>query len=70
LFDDFTAYVKKCQEDRKEGGGGVAIFPCALEIVKDAVFNRGDPIIIGVNVKAGMLKVGTPLCVPEKDVSN
>lgn len=70
LFDDFTAYVKQCQNDRKEGGGGNAIFPCALEIVKDAVFNRGNPIIIGVNVTAGMLKIGTPLCVPEKDVSN
>jgi len=35
-------------DDRKEGGGGNAIFPCALEIVKDAVFNRGNPIIIGV----------------------
>lgn len=69
LFDDFTAYVKKCQDERKEGGGGNAIFPCALEIVKDAVFNRGNPIILGVNVTAGMLKVGTPLAIPEKDVS-
>lgn len=67
LFDDFTAYVKQCQDDRKEGGGGNAIFPCALEIVKDAVFNRGNPIIIGVNVTAGMLKLGTPLAIPEKD---
>ena len=40
-----------------------------LEIIKDAVFNRQDPIIIGVKVKAGFLKIGTPLCIPEKDVS-
>jgi len=43
------------------------VFPCALEIVPDAVFNRHDPIIIGVNVKQGILKVGTPLCVPDKE---
>lgn len=69
LFDEFTAYVKKCRDDRKEAGGSEAIFPCMLEIVKDAVFNRSAPIIMGVTVKAGFLKVGTPLCVPEKDVS-
>jgi translation initiation factor 5B len=69
LFDEFTAYVKHCRDKRKEEKVGTAIFPCALEIVKDAVFNRGSPIIIGVNVKAGFLKVGTPLCVPERDVS-
>ena len=70
MFDEFTAYVKKCQEDRKDSGGTSAIFPCTVDIVKDAVFNRGAPIIIGVQVTAGFLKVGTPLCVPEKEVSN
>jgi translation initiation factor 5B len=69
LFDEFTAYVKKCQEDRKDSGGTNAIFPCMLEIVKDACFNRSAPIILGVTVKAGFLKVGTPLAIPEKDVS-
>lgn len=67
LFDEFTAYVKACQDSRKDSGGTNAIFPCALEIVKDACFNRGDPIIIGVTVKAGFLRIGTPLCIPEKD---
>ena len=67
LFDEFTAYVKACQDNRKEAEGGGAIFPCAIEMVKDAVFNRANPIIIGVNVTAGQLKIGTPLCVPEKE---
>lgn len=70
LFDEFTAYVKECQESRKSSGGSHAVWPCALEIVKDAVFNRSDPIIIGVNVTAGTLRVGTTLCVPEKEVSS
>ena len=69
LFDEFTAYVKMCQDARKDGGSHNAIFPCALEVVKDAVFNRGNPIIIGVNVTAGCLRLGTPLCIPEKEVS-
>jgi translation initiation factor 5B len=69
LFDEFTAYVKMCQDARKDGGSHNAIFPCALEVVKDAIFNRGNPIIIGVNVTAGCLRLGTPLCIPEKEVS-
>jgi translation initiation factor 5B len=28
------------------------------------VFNQKDPIIVGVEVVEGILKVGTPLCVP------
>ena len=70
LFDEFTRYVKQCQDDRKNEGGTDAVFPCMLEIVKDAVYNRKAPIILGVTVTAGVLKVGTLLVIPEKDVSN
>ena len=38
-----------------------------MEIIKEAIFNRKDPIIVGVNVLKGQLRVGTPLCVPERD---
>jgi translation initiation factor IF-2 len=38
-------------------------------MVKGAVFHVKDPIVIGVTVKAGILKVGTPLCIPDKNVS-
>lgn len=67
LFDQFEAYVKKCREDRKSDEGSKAVFPCLLEMVKGAVFHVKDPIVIGVTVKAGLLKVGTPLCIPEKE---
>jgi len=30
------------------------------------MFHAKDPIIIGVTIKAGILKVGTPLCIPDK----
>ena len=46
--------------------GSKAIFPCLLEMVKGACFNNKAPILIGVTVKAGILKVGTPLCIPDK----
>jgi translation initiation factor 5B len=70
LFDQFEAYVKKCREERKSIEGSKAVFPCLLEMVKGAVFHVKDPIVIGVNVKAGILKIGTPLCIPGKDGVN
>jgi translation initiation factor 5B len=67
LFDQFTAHVELCRSDRKKEEGAKAVFPSILEIVKSSVFNNKSPIIIGVTVKAGVLKVGTPLCIPDKE---
>jgi translation initiation factor 5B len=67
LFDSFTEYVKTCKEERMNKGNKDAIYPCVLEVMKDAIFNRKDPIIIGVNVLKGQLRVGTPICVPERE---
>lgn len=65
LFDSFKEYVEQCQVERK-----VEIqcqFPCILEIVPDSCFNRVSPIIIGVNVLEGELRIGTQLIIPVKD---
>eukprot|EP01044_Picomonas_judraskeda_P028069 COSAG03_NODE_9169_length_741_cov_0.964174_2_plen_62_part_01 len=35
----------------------------------DFVINRKAPIIMGVEVLDGQLKMGTPICVPSKEVS-
>lgn len=67
LFDSFTEYVNQCVEDRKSNAGNKAVFPCILQILPDACFNRVSPIILGVNVLEGELRIGTPLCIPSKD---
>ena len=36
-------------------------------MVPDACFNRTNPIVIGLNVIEGILKPGTPLCVPDRE---
>ena len=46
-------------DDKK---GKSAVFPCILKIIE--VIRSRDPIILGVEVLGGILKVGTPLCVP------
>lgn len=35
-------------------------------MVKGAVFNSKSPLILGINVVGGVLKIGTPLCIPDK----
>jgi len=66
LFDEFTLYVEECRKERKSEEGSKAVFPCLLEMVPGAAFRTKDPMILGVTVKAGILKEGTPLCIPDK----
>ncbi|KAG0241673.1 hypothetical protein BGW41_005548 [Actinomortierella wolfii] len=63
LFDQFTAYHKKLTEERRKDQAPSAVFPCILKMVPGAIFNKKDPIVIGVDVVEGVMKVGTPLCV-------
>jgi translation initiation factor 5B len=69
LFDNYIEYEKKCIEERKKDKLKEAVFPCRINIIPTAIFNRKDPIIIGVDVVEGILKVGTPLYQPEKKVN-
>jgi len=64
LFDHFTRYVEEISEKRKQDAAAVAVFPSIVKILPQHIFNQKDPIIVGMEVFDGILKVGTPLCVP------
>ena len=66
LFDSYVAYEKQCIAERKKDKEKDAIFPCVVKIIPSMVFNRKDPIILGVDVVEGVLKIGTPLIIPSK----
>lgn len=66
LFDQFTAYLKQVKEEEQEAAKLVAVFPCVLRILPDCVYNKKDPILVGVEVVEGIAKVGTPLCIPSQ----
>ena len=64
LFDQFTRFMEQLNEKRREDAADIAVFPSICKILPQHVFNQKDPIIVGVEVVEGILKVGTPLCVP------
>lgn len=39
------------------------------QVLPQFVFNSRDPIVCGVMIEAGIVKEGTPICVPSKEVS-
>lgn len=67
LFDKFTAHREELRQKKREEFKSVAVFPCRLRILPQFVFNSRDPIVVGVSVEAGIVKEGTPLCVPSKE---
>lgn len=61
LFDDFTKHMAQLAEQKKEDSKLLAVFPCVLNQV--AVFNKKDPIVVGVDVAEGNLRLLTPIAV-------
>ena len=64
LMDYFTKYVAEIREERKLKEGKDAVFPCVLKQV--ATFRKNDPIVLGVDVEYGVLKIGTPITIYKK----
>ncbi|KAI8713214.1 Eukaryotic translation initiation factor 5B [Fusarium sp. LHS14.1] len=59
LFDAFTKHMDEQLEKKKEESKMLAVFPCVLKPVK--VFNKNDPIVIGVDVTEGQLRINAPI---------
>ncbi len=70
LFDKFTAYREELKQKKRSEFKDIAVFPCKLKVMPQFVFNSRDPIVCGVMVEAGIVKVGTPICVPSKEFIN
>eukprot|EP01103_Thecamoeba_quadrilineata_P012132 TRINITY_DN3055_c0_g2_i2.p1 TRINITY_DN3055_c0_g2~~TRINITY_DN3055_c0_g2_i2.p1 ORF type:complete len:1380 (+),score=477.99 TRINITY_DN3055_c0_g2_i2:32-4141(+) len=63
LFDKFTKYMEEHRAQKQKEAAEEAVFPCVLRILPECIFNKKDPIVIGVEVIDGVLKLGTPLSV-------
>ncbi|XP_049411241.1 eukaryotic translation initiation factor 5B-like [Solanum stenotomum] len=67
LFDQFKAYIDNLKEEKKKEVAEEAVFPCSLKIVPNHVYNKKDPIVVGVDVLEGIARVGTPICIPHRE---
>jgi len=67
LFDKFMAYQDDTKKKNRDQYKTIAVFPCKLKVLPQFVFNSRDPIVMGVIVESGIVKEGTPLCVPTKE---
>ncbi|KAK9446739.1 P-loop containing nucleoside triphosphate hydrolase protein [Limtongia smithiae] len=65
LFDAFTNYQKELLEQKRKDTAAQAVFPCVLHTIK--VINKRNPMIIGVDVVEGSVRVGTPIAVVRID---
>ena len=66
LFDHFTRYQDELRRQKREEFKHIAVFPCKFKLLPNFVFNSRDPIVAGVQVEAGVIRQGTPICVPSK----
>ncbi|MGH0122132.1 UNVERIFIED_CONTAM: hypothetical protein FKN15_060556 [Acipenser sinensis] len=66
LFDAFTKYREDYKKQKQDEFKHIAVFPCKIRILPQFIFNSRDPIVMGVNIEAGVLRQGTLLCVPSK----
>lgn len=67
LFDSFTAYQGKLLEARRKEFMEYAVMPCVLKTIQ--IINKRNPMIIGVDVVEGAVRVGTPICAVRRDPS-
>ncbi|XP_051283046.1 eukaryotic translation initiation factor 5B [Dicentrarchus labrax] len=66
LFDAFTKYREDYKKAKQDEFKHIAVFPVKLRVLPQFIFNSRDPIVIGVTIDSGVLRQGTPLCVPSK----
>ena len=49
--------VPQVKEDEQQAARLDAVFPCILKILPTCIFNKKDPIVLGVDVVEGIAKV-------------
>ena len=70
LFDQFNAYMGAITAERKAEAEKVAVFPSIVKIMPQFIFNSKDPIVVGMEVLQGTLRVGTPLTIPNTNFTD
>ena len=65
LFDAFIVHQREQLERKRKLLADTIVYPCILKTV--ACFNARNPIILGVDVEEGTLRLHTPICAVKED---
>ena len=57
LLAHAQAYMKQMKTAEQEAARFLAVFPCVLSILPTCIFNKKDPIVLGVEIVEGIAKV-------------
>lgn len=68
LVKKITEHFNNKLESYKTINKEKIVYPCILEILPQYIFNKKDPIIIGVKIINGELHKNTKICVPSKNI--
>lgn len=63
LFNQYKEFATKHYNERKKKAKENTVFPCILKIIEANVFNKKNPLVMGVEIKEGMLHLGTQLII-------
>lgn len=63
LLDHYKHFVKVSVDQEKKRHINEVVFPVQLKILPDCIFTTRSPLVLGVKVERGTLKLNTPLCV-------
>jgi translation initiation factor 5B len=66
LCNQYRDFANKLYTDRKERMRELTVFPCILKIIESNIFNKKNPLVMGVEVQEGTLHLGTPLIIESK----
>eukprot|EP00866_Antonospora_locustae_P000954 jgi/Antlo1/954/1059 len=61
LVDQYRAHIGDTIACEKAAHAREVVFPCALKIIPTCIFTKRSPLVLGVEVMQGSLKLGTPL---------
>lgn len=67
LAEKFREHMREHWEKAAAALKEKVVFPCILAIIPGCVFTRRSPLVLGVRVVAGTLRLGTPLVVVKEE---
>jgi len=63
LYEQYKKYLIQIFEEKKLRAKNNAVFPCVLKIIESDIYNKKNPLIMGVEIMEGNLHLLTPLII-------